>query len=575
MINYKFKCLILWTGITILSSSAFAEIILVPQDSPTIQSAINMAQSGDTVLVDTGIYFENVNFNGKNITLTNKFILDLNSDYILNTIIDGSNPTSADTGSCVVFDSGETADAILMGFTIKNGTGTSYDFGGPNGVWREGGGIILSYSSPVIKNNLILQNEAAIVSGANGGGGGGISSMFGNPTIVNNVIIQNQASYAAGLVLNWSGGTIANNIVAFNEVTGNIGTGGIMVWFDGPEPAFVENNTVVGNVSTQDAGGISVTGVAATLRNNIVWGNIQSTGGQIVATPASTVEYNNVQDGYPGPGNISENPLFAGSFFLLSQDSPCVDSGDPDVVYYDKENPASPGNALFPSMGGLTNDMGVYGGQHAVELPLIIMEKIDVDDNFVFENVEIGTTVTQSVVINNTGSEELTIDSITFANYSPSLLIDYSFESLLPFVSDTVSIAFSPVDTVTVYDTVLIYHQFTQVTNPFKIPVYATAYGATSVDQDIHPNKTEPELNIYPNPVSEIAKISFYMDEGGQTTLEIFDLFGRRITILKHGIVKPGLNICEIRREKLICGTYICRLTTASGKVACQRIIFN
>jgi len=212
MNNYRFYYLALLISLSILSNNSFADIILVPQDSPTIQAAINASQNGDTVLVDTGIYYENINFNGKNITLTSKFILDLNTDYILNTIIDGSTTTSVDTGSCVIFDSGETADAILMGFTIQNGTGTSYDFGGgPGGIWREGGGIIISYSDPVIKHNVVIHNSAEEAPGAQAGGGGGISAMYCSPTITNNVIIENQSRYAAGLVLNFSGGMVTNN----------------------------------------------------------------------------------------------------------------------------------------------------------------------------------------------------------------------------------------------------------------------------------------------------------------------------------------------------------------------------
>lgn len=574
MTTNKIKCFIIWIGVFTISLSSLGQIILVPQDSPTIQSAINLAQQGDTILVDEGIYFENINFKGKDITLTSKFILELNTDFILNTIIDGSNPSSADTGSCVVFDSGETAAAILMGFTIKNGTGTNYDFGGPNAVWREGGGIIMSYSSPTIKNNLIIQNEAAVVAGANGGGGGGISSMFSAPTIINNVITQNQSSYAAGLVLNWSGGTIANNIVAFNEGKANMGTGGIMVWYDGPEPAYVENNTVVGNISTVDAGGISVTGVAATVQNNIVWGNIQATGGQVVATPSSTVEYNNVEDGYPGTGNISENPLFAGSFFLLSADSPCVDTGNPGSMFYDPEDPENTGNALFPSMGGLTNDMGAYGGQRSELLPLINIEEITMAGEFVFENVEVGTSIPQSAIINNIGSEELIVDSLALANNSPSLTIENSFQSLAPFISDLVTLQFAPQDTFTIFDTVCIYHQFTQIINPIKIPVYATAIGATSITTNRY-HDNDLELRIYPNPISESGTISYSLSKSEWVSLEIFDMMGKRIAILKQGIEKEGLNSHEINREKYTSGIYICRLTTDSGEVACQRIILD
>jgi hypothetical protein len=47
-----------------------ASTIHVPKDQPTIQAGINAANNGDTVLVSPGKYVENINFNGRAITVT-------------------------------------------------------------------------------------------------------------------------------------------------------------------------------------------------------------------------------------------------------------------------------------------------------------------------------------------------------------------------------------------------------------------------------------------------------------------------------------------------------------------------
>jgi hypothetical protein len=53
---------------------SFSNIIRVPQDHSSIQQAIDAANDLDTVLVETGLYVENINFNGKSIVLGSLFI---------------------------------------------------------------------------------------------------------------------------------------------------------------------------------------------------------------------------------------------------------------------------------------------------------------------------------------------------------------------------------------------------------------------------------------------------------------------------------------------------------------------
>jgi hypothetical protein len=78
------------------------------------------------------------------------------------------------------------------------------------------------------------------------------------------------------------------------------------------------------------------------------------------------ITYSNIEGGWEGEGNIDEDPLFADSLdYFLSDQSPCIDTGDPDSVFYDLEDPDNPGYALLPSLGTIRNDMGAYGGPGA------------------------------------------------------------------------------------------------------------------------------------------------------------------------------------------------------------------
>ena len=75
---------------------------------PSIQAAINAASNGNTVSVAAGTYYENINFNGKNITVSG-------ADSS-NTIIDGGQ-----NGSVVIFESGEDTMQFLKILQFKTG----------------------------------------------------------------------------------------------------------------------------------------------------------------------------------------------------------------------------------------------------------------------------------------------------------------------------------------------------------------------------------------------------------------------------------------------------------------------
>jgi hypothetical protein len=190
---------------------ANADIINIPADQPTIQAGIDIAQIGDTVLVQPDIYIENISFAGRNITLGSLFLTTGNESYISSTIIDGNT-----TGSVVTFAGPEDQSAILTGFTIQNGISTHgggifcdssasptitendiiYNLAFDSlGGW--GGGIYCAYlSNALIANNRIQYNEASLWFGGNGGG---IYCAEGsNPLIVGNLINENESQRLPG-----------------------------------------------------------------------------------------------------------------------------------------------------------------------------------------------------------------------------------------------------------------------------------------------------------------------------------------------------------------------------------------
>jgi len=161
----------------------FSDTIIVDTtgagDYTTIQEGIDAATNGDTVLVYPGTYFENINYNGKNITVGSLYLTTHDNSYIHSTIIDGNQ-----NGSVVTFESGEDSTAILCGFTIQNGSGKPYASS------SRGGGIFSSETNPTIKNSIIKNNTA--------GSGGGICCSSSIVSLSEVIIKNNYAEFNGG-----------------------------------------------------------------------------------------------------------------------------------------------------------------------------------------------------------------------------------------------------------------------------------------------------------------------------------------------------------------------------------------
>ena len=528
MVTVKTTQLIFLIVFTLFSSiSVLANIINVPGDYPTIQAGINAAQTGDTVLVQPDTYYENINFNGKNIFVASLYLTTGDTSYITQTIINGNGASS-----CVKFNNNETTAAVLIGFTLTNGY--SYYGAGIN---------CYNGASPTIKNMIITNNHGH----AGDSYGGGLCFMSNANAVCSNLVITgNSANEGGGIYFHDNSDVTMSNIVMVNNTSGH--GGAMLISYSDPvidHALMYENSSPFGgavyvsNYSTPqftnctfsknnaDYGGgfyCHDLGGQPTITNCILWGDNSQLNYEIFATSSTyppIVTYSDIENGtgqsWFGTGCIDTYPLFVDSAncdFHLTEYSPCIDAGDPN-------SPLDP--------DGTIADMGVFFFNQAS--PVIALST----DSLLFQNTPIGESDTLSFTIFNQGLGNLIIQNITnslsqifSSNWNPSDSLIVPGDSLI------LEVIFTPTASVLYTDSLYIENSDSSVyvylegngiisnisNHPsenllvdfFLYPAYPNPFNpSTTISYNLTGIIIEPKINIYNIKGQEIK--SFILEE--------------------------------------------------------------
>lgn len=289
-------------------------VINVPEDYSTIQAAIDIAVSFDTVLVADGTYIGN---NNKNLNYLGKSIILMSEHGSDRCIIDCEQ-----SGRGFNFSNGELTSAILEGFTIRNGS------------TNQGSGILCnSGSSPTIRNCSIIANSATNDNSK----GGGICCLFNSNPLISNCMIsynfafngsavysgvsssltlmsciieENWINQASGSCTCQDGGSLVLIDSTLNNNHGHIYSGGVIFSQNGlvrVEHCTITNNQASGvlmfnsslivndtlfyrNLTTGDGGCIYVFGNGSTLIDNCFLSDneaVRNAGGIYIASEST------------------------------------------------------------------------------------------------------------------------------------------------------------------------------------------------------------------------------------------------------------------------------------------------
>ncbi|UCC23627.1 MAG: right-handed parallel beta-helix repeat-containing protein, partial [Planctomycetota bacterium] len=233
-------------------------------DYPTIQAAIDDVNDGDEVVLEPGTYTgpgnRNIDFLGKAITVRST---DPNDASAVASTVIRCDGTSSARRRGFLFHSGEDANSVVDGVTIRKGYGT---YGGAiccdqssplirnctikSNTANLGGGIYCTDSNMVVVNCTITDNTAQGTNYVNGGGGVYLD-YGGSPTVSKCAISNNTAAWAGGV--SCYGGTITDCVIAGNSANGDPGWGGAIHGLFGPTTI---SNCIITDNSAKLGGGI-------------------------------------------------------------------------------------------------------------------------------------------------------------------------------------------------------------------------------------------------------------------------------------------------------------------------------
>ena len=443
--------------------------------------------------------------------------------------------------------------------------------------------IYITASNPIIKNNIIEQNEIGRISLGGGSsaiiynnliegpfGGSAIDIMGSSPVLKNNMIYCNDGGWGIFL-MNSQGTKVLNNIVKDKSKTG------VGIWIQNSSDNEIINNSIITHGK-----GIEEQSSQSIIMNNII---IDNNNYGVQLSPLSNYDYNDVWNNYvnyqgmePGNNDISLDPQFvdtAKGNYHLTENSPCINTGNPDTKYDD--------------IDGSRNDIGAYGGPNSDSNSIFFDgSSLAVDQLTISDTIQISImgdkikgaselnfslsfdpAVLSMVNVNSGGltkafsleTTNLSIGSINLSIKGYKGINEDNGELIrLEFACNSAQAS----STFLHFDDAFIRDEAT-----YQRKIYTLIDGVIKIitgvsDLDNLVPKTYSLSQNYPNPFNPLTKIRYEIPKEGNISIKVFDILGREITTLLNKHEQPGRYEIEWNAHNFASGIYFYRLQVES-----------
>ncbi len=386
----KYNCLVHANIIVIIIGAIIgfqiltASIIYIPTDYNSIQLGIDNSVENDTIIVQSGTYYENLTIVDKNLTIASNFLINGDLNYISQTIVDGA-------GFDVIYINGTNADLMsIVGITIQNA-----------GSGSDG---IKAYSEFRLINN-IIQFCSDGIDYESGSGGLCSNNIFENNfddgidldgrvnILIENNIIRDNSDDGIEIRLHDYQGPMLTYIIRSNQIYGNQEDGIQLIdGFDYSSREFyIDHNIIFNNVmaglgcmsgmnTIENYEGAAIAEPIFLINNTIANNEFGVTGG------SNLTAFNNIVTGSAGIAmkNVNGNSLASYNDFwsnninfencnvdsgstlflnpLLNEvyhlqiESPCIDTGNPDTSLDPDSTQVDIGAVYFHQTFGCTSE---------------------------------------------------------------------------------------------------------------------------------------------------------------------------------------------------------------------------